>query len=71
MRRYASLLKPQIIGLRGRQYLVALVDVLLLLLGPSGDLGQEPPVFVNFARRKAVRQLRAVICAVRRFALYM
>ena len=52
---YASLLKPQIIGLRGREDLIAPVDNLLLLLNPSGNIGQPPPVFVNLVRRKSVR----------------
>ena len=63
VRIYASLLYSQIVGLRGRQYLIAPVDVLMLLLRPSGDLGQQPPVFVNFVRHKAVWQLSAPLRA--------
>ena len=65
VRLYASLLYSQIIGLRGRKYLIAPMYILLLLLGPSGDLGKQPPVFVNFVRRKAVWQLSAALRAVR------
>ena len=55
VRLYAPSLKPEIVGLRGRQYLIAPVDILLLLLGPSGDLGQQPLVFVNSMSEQMMR----------------
>ena len=70
VRLYASPLYAHIEGLRGCKYLIDTVDILLLLLKLSGGIGQQPPVFVNFVRRKAVRQLSASICAVRHCFIY-